>query len=104
MLHLLAFHYLPGRIPTGPQARAHADFLQHHHDTGVLLLSGQCVPAGAGGALVAYGITREQAEQLAATDPLVTAGVAEYQLTTVIPSLVAGALASFLDPDRATSE
>jgi uncharacterized protein YciI len=86
MLHMLILRY------TGPVERAelhgpeHAEFLQRHHADGTFVLSGETGPPGDGEVILATGLDRASIEQVAATDPFVTAGVGSYEILSVTPA------------------
>ncbi|MCG3041841.1 YciI family protein [Streptomyces sp. S1A] len=99
MLHLLVLEYTGAPERAEPHVAAHVDFLERHHREGVFLLSGQTVPAGHGGAILARGVDRAAVEEIAARDPFVVAGVARYAITTVDPGRAHPALAGVLAVD-----
>ncbi|WP_067816821.1 YciI family protein [Actinomadura kijaniata] len=68
-----------------PHVAGHVEYLERHHAAGTFLVSGQTVPEELGGAIVAVGVSREEAERIAAADPFVVAGVAEYEIVTIEP-------------------
>jgi uncharacterized protein YciI len=88
MMHVLILRY------TGPMERAephvpdHVEYLQRQHTDGTFLLSGQTVAPQDGEVILATGLDRAAVERLAATDPLVTAGVGTYDILTITPDRV----------------
>ncbi|WP_406270306.1 YciI family protein [Actinacidiphila glaucinigra] len=96
MLHLLFLTYTGREEDAGPFVAAHVAFLERHHRAGTFLLSGQTVPSCEGGVILARGSDRRAVERIAAEDPLVTAGVAVYTVTTVDPARVHPVLAGLL--------
>jgi len=63
---------------------AHRAWLEEGFAKGVLLLCGPQVPRE-GGAILAHGLSRAEAEALAATDPFVLRGVANYRIIEMTP-------------------
>ncbi|MBN6057315.1 hypothetical protein JYK22_35655, partial [Nonomuraea sp. RK-328] len=100
MLHLLFLQYTASEREAEPYVAAHVEFLERHHRDGMFLLSGQTVPSALGGAIVAYGVDRVTAERMAAEDPFVVAGVAEYTVTTIDVGRVHPALAAVLKVEQ----
>ncbi|MGW3243671.1 YciI family protein [Streptomyces sp. NPDC001070] len=96
MLHLLLLTYTGSEEDAGPFVAAHVDHLEHHHRAGTFLVSGQTVPSTEGGAIIARGVDRRAIERIAAEDPLVTSGVATYEITTIDPGRVHPDLAGLL--------
>ncbi|UQS23262.1 YciI family protein [Amycolatopsis thermalba] len=83
MLHLLILRYLRGEADVAPHIAGHVEYLERHHAAGTFIASGQTVPAGEGGAILARGVDRAAALAITAEDPFVRAGVAEYSITTI---------------------
>lgn len=96
MLHLLFLTYTGSEAEAEPYVAAHVAFLERHHRAGTFLLSGQTVPSGDGGVIVARGTDREAIERIAAEDPLVASGAAVYTVTTVDPARAHPDLAGLL--------
>jgi uncharacterized protein YciI len=88
MLHLLILRYTGSAAEAEPHVPGHVEFLERYHTEGTFVLSGQMEPQETGGAVVATGVDRAAIEEIAATDPLVTAGVASYEIVTITPSRV----------------
>jgi hypothetical protein len=63
----------------------HVEYLQRHHADGTFVLSGQTQPPETGEVIMAAGLDRAGIEQIAATDPFVTAGVGAYDILTITP-------------------
>ncbi|MFD8478143.1 YciI family protein [Kitasatospora sp. NPDC059673] len=99
MLHLLRLTYTGSEEEAGPFVAGHVAFLERYHAAGVFLASGQTLPAADGGAIVACGADREAIERIAAEDPFVTSGTAEYSITTIDPARVHPALAGLLNAE-----
>ena len=82
------------RVPldqVDPHVAAHMTWLGEHYASGKFLASGRKEPRSGGVILASVG-TRAEAEALAATDPLVTSGVAqcdvvEFLVSTAAPGL-----------------
>lgn len=68
----------------------HMDWVARGYDAGTFLASGRKEPR-TGGAIIARG-DRAALEALVATDPFVTAGVAEYEITELVLSRTAPGL------------
>ncbi|WP_412517552.1 YciI family protein [Actinomadura madurae] len=85
MLHLLRLEYTGSEQAAEPHVAGHVAFLERHHAAGTFVLSGQTVPTSQGGLIIAAGVDRQGAEDVAAEDPFVKAGVARYRITTVTP-------------------
>jgi uncharacterized protein YciI len=99
MLHLLILRYTGPERAAEPYVAAHVGFLERHHRDGTFLVSGQAVPSGLGGAIVAHGVDRAAVERITAEDPFVVAGVAAYTVTTIEPGRVHRELAGLLAAD-----
>jgi len=99
VLHLLLLSYRGSEQDAEPHVAAHVRFLERHHREGTFLVSGQTVPTAQGGAIVAHGIDRASAERIAAEDPFVLAGVAEYAIVTIDPGRAHPVLAGLLAGD-----
>ncbi|MFI8905431.1 YciI family protein [Streptomyces albidoflavus] len=93
MLHLLRLHLTAPEEAVAPHVPGHVAYLERHHARGTFLLSGQTVPTEDGGAILAHGTDRAGIERIAAEDPFVAHGVAEYVITTLAPGRVHPALA-----------
>ncbi|WP_433235396.1 YciI family protein [Actinomadura nitritigenes] len=98
MLHLLRLEYTESEEAAGPHVKDHVAFLDRHHAAGTFLVSGQTVPSEQGGLIVAAGVDRATAEQIAGDDPFVRAGVGRYTITTIFPGRAHPALAELLAP------
>jgi uncharacterized protein YciI len=70
---------------------AHVAWLSTLYEEGVVIASGRKDPR-TGGILITAGIDRARAEQIAAADPFVAAGVCEYRITEFIATKTAPAL------------
>jgi len=57
----------------------HLAYLQRHYTDGTFLVSGRQRPP-AGGVIIAGDVDRAQLEEITATDPYVTEGVADYTI------------------------
>ncbi|MEV6578812.1 YciI family protein [Streptomyces sp. NPDC051582] len=71
---------------------AHVAWLDGYYASGVFLASGRKVPRE-GGVILAAGISRAEAERIAAQDPFTLAGVCEYRITEFIASKTSSDLA-----------
>ncbi len=76
------------------QMKAHVAWLEECLDAGMLLLAGRQVPR-VGGVLVFRG-ERAAVEELAASDPFVTSGVATVAVTEIAASFAAPEIAQLL--------
>ncbi|MER7758502.1 YciI family protein [Streptomyces sp. NPDC097619] len=72
---------------------AHIAWLDGHYAEGVFLASGRKVPRD-GGMILAGGISRDEAERIAAEDPFTTAGVCSYRITEFIATKTSSDLAT----------
>jgi uncharacterized protein YciI len=70
---------------------AHVAWLDEHYEQGVFLASGRKNPRD-GGVILAVAEDRARAEEIAAGDPFVTAGVCAYRITEFIATKTAPAL------------
>ncbi|MFB7174178.1 YciI family protein [Streptomyces sp. NPDC056254] len=73
---------------------AHIAWLDGYYASGVFLASGRKVPRD-GGLILAAGVSRAEAERIAAEDPFAAAGVCEYRITEFIASRTSADLAAF---------
>lgn len=76
---------------------AHIAWLDGYYASGTFLASGRKVPRE-GGVILASGISRAEAERIAAEDPFTVAGVCTYRITEFIATKTSAAL----DPVRET--
>ncbi|WP_033215699.1 YciI family protein [Kitasatospora phosalacinea] len=72
---------------------AHIAWLERHYAAGTFLASGRKVPRD-GGVILAVAPDRSAVEAIAATDPFVPAGVADYRITEFLATTVAPVLAA----------
>ncbi|MFI8100423.1 YciI family protein [Streptomyces sp. NPDC086023] len=72
---------------------AHLAWLDTHYAKGVFLASGRKVPRD-GGVILATGVSRAEAEAIAAGDPFVLAGVCAYRITEFVATKTAPSLAA----------
>jgi uncharacterized protein YciI len=96
VLHVLILRYPVPEAEAEPHVPDHVEFLQRHHSDGTFVFSGQTVPREIGGVILATGMDRSAIEKVAATDPLVAAGVGSYEIITVTPDRVHSDLAEVL--------
>jgi uncharacterized protein YciI len=96
VLHVLILRYTESDAEAEPHVPDHVEFLQRHHAGGTFVFSGQTVPQEIGGVILAIGLDRLAVEKVAATDPLVMAGVGSYEIITVAPDRVHSDLAEVL--------
>ncbi|MBO2460944.1 YciI family protein [Actinomadura violacea] len=99
MLHLLRLEYTGSEEAAAPHVRDHVAFLDRHHAADTFLVSGQTVPSGQGGLIIAAGVDRATVEKIAAEDPFVRAGVGRHTITTIVPGRTHADLAGLLDSD-----
>ena len=105
MLHLLMVEYTKSEQDAEPYFREHAAYLERHHRSGTFLASGQTIPTGHGGAIIAQGPDKAAIEQITAEDPFVQAGVAAYTIVTIDAGRIHPALADLLEqPQQAPAE
>jgi uncharacterized protein YciI len=86
MIHLLILRYTGPAERAEPHVPKHVEYLQRHHADGTFVLSGETDPPPGGGVIVAAGLDRASIEQIASTDPFVTAGVGAYEILTITPA------------------
>jgi len=67
---------------------AHVAYLKHEYSNGSFIASGRKVPR-TGGVILSNVKTRNKLESILAKDPFYQAGIAEYDITEFIPSMVA---------------
>lgn len=75
---------------------AHRAFLQAYFDKNQLVCIGRKNPR-TGGVIIAYNMTRAEADELAAQDPFNIHGVASYNVTEVVPTRCAGVFEALMD-------
>ncbi|WP_242548164.1 YciI family protein [Streptomyces sp. SCA2-2] len=97
--HPLRLHLAAPEEAVGPHVPGHVAHPERHHARGTFLLPGQTVPTEGGGAILAHGTDRAGIERIAAEDPFVAHGVAEYVITSLAPGRVRPALAPLLTED-----
>lgn len=67
---------------------AHVAYLKHEYANGHFIASGRKVPR-TGGVILSNVKTKNELEGILAKDPFYQAGLAEYDITEFIPSMVA---------------
>jgi uncharacterized protein YciI len=67
---------------------AHVAYLKQEYDNGNFIASGRKLPR-TGGVILATVETRDQLQTIIEKDPFHRAGVAEYDVTEFVPSMVA---------------
>ena len=67
---------------------AHVAYLKHEYSNGSFLASGRKVPR-TGGVILSTVKTRNELELILERDPFFQAGIAKYEITEFIPSMVA---------------
>ncbi len=67
---------------------AHVAYLKQEYDNGNFIASGRKVPR-TGGVILSTVETRDQLETILGKDPFYKAGIAEYDITEFVPSMVA---------------
>lgn len=72
----------------------HIAWVRAHIETGTFLVAGRKVPRE-GGFILAVGDDRAEIEALAATDPFVLAGLAEYRVSEFLATTTAPVLAGY---------
>ncbi|MGW7099446.1 YciI family protein [Streptomyces sp. NPDC054838] len=71
---------------------AHVAWLDRYYASGVFLASGRKVPRD-GGVILAAGVSRAEAEEIAAEDPFTVAGVCAYRITEFVATKTSADLA-----------
>ncbi|MET9696383.1 YciI family protein [Streptomyces sp. NPDC006529] len=79
---------------------AHLAWLDGYYASGVFLASGRKVPRE-GGVILAGGVSRAEAERIAAEDPFTVAGVCAYRITEFIATKTSADLAAVREAPRA---
>ncbi|WP_031077529.1 YciI family protein [Streptomyces sp. NRRL WC-3742] len=72
----------------------HIAWVRSHIESGTFLVAGRKVPRE-GGFILAVGDDRAEIEALAATDPFLLAGLAEYRVSEFVATTTAPALDGF---------
>ena len=72
---------------------AHVEFLKKQYEDGVFIASGRKIPR-TGGVILARSVTGEQLNRILDEDPFKRAGVAEYDVTEFVASMVADGLSA----------
>ncbi len=67
---------------------AHVAYLKHEYSKGNFIVSGRKIPR-TGGIILSNVKTKSDLEAILAKDPFYQAGIAEYDITEFIPSMVA---------------
>jgi uncharacterized protein YciI len=102
MFHVLVLGYTVPKDQVEPHVAEHVKYLERYHGDGTFVLSGQTVPTQDGGVILATGLDRAGIETVAASDPFLTAGVAEYVIITITPGRVHRDLADLVATPSAT--
>ncbi|MDK9495125.1 YciI family protein [Streptomyces katrae] len=72
---------------------AHLAWLDGYYASGVFLASGRKVPRD-GGMILAAGVSRDEIEKIAESDPFAVAGVCAYRITEFIATRTSAGLAA----------
>jgi uncharacterized protein YciI len=89
-MFILSLTYLVPLDQVDLHVAPHMDWVAKGYDSGTFLASGRKEPR-TGGVILAHG-DRAALEALVATDPFVTSGVAEYEITQLVLSRTAPGL------------
>lgn len=84
-MFIISLEYIKPIAEVEKYQEAHRAFLQGYFDKNQLVCIGRKNPR-TGGVIIAYNMTREEAEALAANDPFNVYGVAEYTVTEMLPT------------------
>jgi uncharacterized protein YciI len=96
MFHVLVLRYTASLDKIDAHVPDHVTYLERHHADGTFVVSGHTVPEDIGGVILATG-SRIAIDKIAAEDPFVRAGVAEYEIVTVDPQRTHGDLRDLRD-------
>ena len=89
-MFILSLTYTVPLTEVDKHVTPHMDWVAKGYDDGIFLASGRKEPR-TGGIILAHG-DRASLEALVATDPFVTSGVAEYDITQLVLSRTAPGL------------
>jgi uncharacterized protein YciI len=92
-MYLLNVSYRRPPAEVEPHIAPHNAWVKQHFEAGTFLLAGP-KPSGLGGAILARAIDRPVLKALLASDPYVTADVAEYEVVEFVCKAATAALAS----------
>ena len=95
-MFILSLTYIAPLNEVDKHIAPHMDWVARGYDEGMFLASGRKEPR-TGGVILARG-ERAEIEALVATDPFVTAGVAQYDITALVLSRTAPGLEGLKDP------
>ncbi|WP_031479463.1 YciI family protein [Maridesulfovibrio frigidus] len=70
----------------------HIEFLKKQYDAGIFVMSGRKVPR-TGGIILARNVSLEELSKIISEDPFHKNGVAEYEVTQFLPTMIIEELA-----------
>lgn len=89
---VISLHYTAALDRIDALMERHMAFLEGHAENGTFIAWGRKVPRD-GGLILAKGKSREEIERLAAQDPFVSQGAAEFEVIEWAPSFAAESVA-----------
>ncbi len=87
-MYIVSITYRCGMETVEANLDAHITYLKAQYEKGYFIASGRKVPR-TGGIILAEMPSREALDAVLAEDPFATEGVADYEVTEFIPSMVA---------------
>jgi uncharacterized protein YciI len=85
LMFIIALNYVKPLAEIERHLADHGAFLDRHYQLGQFIFSGRKNPR-TGGVILAHRVTREELAAIIAEDPFNVAGVAEYEVTEVLPT------------------
>ena len=96
-MFIVLLRFSARRDLAGTHMAGHNDWLRRGFDEGVFLVAGS-LPPGAGGAILAHGVSAEALRLRVEADPFVAAGVVEPEIIAVSPGRTDPRLQFLLEP------
>ena len=84
-MYIVLLKFAANKATAGDHMQGHKDWLQQGFAKGHFLLSGSIVP-GAGGAILANGVSKEDLDTIVNQDPFVKEGVVTAEIIEIEPA------------------
>lgn len=95
-MYIINLHYTKNIEEVDALVDDHIEYLKKQYEKGIFIASGRKVPR-TGGIILARAISLEELDQVIAEDPFHINGVAEYNITQFIPTMMAKGLEGLQD-------
>ncbi|SDL06295.1 Uncharacterized conserved protein YciI, contains a putative active-site phosphohistidine [Maridesulfovibrio ferrireducens] len=91
-MYILSLNYIKPLDEVDTFIDEHVEFLEKQYKAGIFVMSGRKVPR-TGGIILAKAVTLEELDTIISEDPFHINGIAEYNITQFIPTMMLEELA-----------